>query len=132
MLEIDPDNIRIVRPDPGELAINTPVGSRMAIMMGGACYHAAQKLKSKLVRIAAHQFGIAESDAVYAQGSVTDPKKSGKTLSWAELVNIGHRQFHALPEGMEPGLETTHVMQVPTGTKLPGERPCADVSLSFV
>ena len=40
-------------------------------------------------------------------------------LTWAELVNIAHRNFHLLPEGMEPGLETTHVMQVPTGTKLP-------------
>ena len=119
VLEIDPDNIRIVRPDSlACLPSNTPVGSRMAIMMGGACYHAAQKLKAKLVKIAAHQFGIAESDAVYAQGGVSDPKSS-KTLSWTDLVNLGHRQFHALPEGMEPGLETTHVMQVPTGTKLP-------------
>jgi 2-furoyl-CoA dehydrogenase large subunit len=119
VLEIDPDNIRIVRPDSlASLPSNTPVGSRMAIMMGGACYHAAQKLKAKLTKIAAHQFGIAESEAVYAQGNVTDPK-ANKTLSWIDLVNIGHRQFHALPEGMEPGLETTHVMQVPTGTKLP-------------
>lgn len=119
VLEIDPDKIRIVRPDSlASLPSNTPVGSRMAIMMGGACYHAAQKLKAKLVKIAVHQFGIAEDDAVYAQGNVSDPK-SGKTLSWMELVNLGHRQFHSLPEGMEPGLETTHVMQVPTGTKLP-------------
>ncbi|MBR0869427.1 xanthine dehydrogenase family protein molybdopterin-binding subunit [Bradyrhizobium tropiciagri] len=119
VLEIDPDKIRIVRPDSlASLPSNTPVGSRMAIMMGGACYHAAQKLKSKLTQIAAHQFGVAENDAVYAQGNVTDPR-SGKTLSWIDLVNIGHRQYHALPPGMDPGLETTHVMQVPTATKLP-------------
>ncbi|ARQ02663.1 xanthine dehydrogenase family protein molybdopterin-binding subunit [Pseudorhodoplanes sinuspersici] len=119
VLEIDPDLIRIVRPDSlSSLPSNTPVGSRMAIMMGGACYYAAQKLKSKLTKIGAHQFGIAEDAAVYSQGSVADPK-SNKTLSWTDLVNIGHRHFHALPDGMEPGLETTHVMQVPTGTKLP-------------
>jgi len=119
VLEIDPDKIRIVRPDSlASLPSNTPVGSRMAIMLGGACYHAAEKLKAKLIKIAAHQFGTAESEAVYAQGGVTDPK-SGKSLSWTDLVTIGHRQFHALPEGMEPGLEVTHVMQVPTGTKLP-------------
>jgi 2-furoyl-CoA dehydrogenase large subunit len=119
VLEIDPDLIRIVRPDSlACLPSNSPVGSRMAIMLGGACYHAAEKLKTKLKRIGAHQFGLSVDDVVYAQGGVSD-SRSHKTLSWAELVNIGHRQFHALPAGMEPGLETTHVMQVPTGTKLP-------------
>ena len=51
---------------------------------------------------------------VYACGGVSDPG-GGKQLGWAEIVNIAHRNFHLLPEGMEPGLEATHVMQVPTG-----------------
>ncbi len=119
VLQIDPDLIRVVRPDSlACLPSNSPVGSRMAIMLGGAAFHAAQKLKTKLTRIAAHQFGISEDKAVYASGGVTDPK-SGKTLAWIDIVNIGHRNFHLLPEGMEPGLESTHVMQVPTGNKLP-------------
>jgi 3-oxo-Delta1-steroid hydratase/dehydrogenase large subunit len=119
VLEIDPDLIRVVRPDSlASLPSNTPVGSRMAIMMGGACFHAAHKLKTKLTQIGAHQFGLSEGDVEYAGGGVSDPK-SKKALFWADLVNIGHRQFHALPAGMEPGLEATHVMQVPTGTKLP-------------
>lgn len=119
VLEIDPDLIRIVRPDSlASLPGNTPVGSRMAIMMGGACFHAAHKLKTKLMQIGAHQFGLSEGDVEYAGGGVSDPK-SKKSLSWADLVNIGHRHFHALPAGMEPGLEATHVMQVPTGNKLP-------------
>ncbi|WP_342726313.1 xanthine dehydrogenase family protein molybdopterin-binding subunit [Bradyrhizobium sp. B097] len=119
VLEIDPDLIRIVRPDSlASLPSNSPVGSRMAIMLGGACYHAAQKLRHKLTRIGAHRLGIPEGDATYAQGSVSDPKSSAR-LSWIDLVNLGHRHFHALPEGTEPGLEATHVMQVPTGTKLP-------------
>ncbi|WP_407176840.1 xanthine dehydrogenase family protein molybdopterin-binding subunit [Bradyrhizobium sp. STM 3562] len=119
VLEIDPDLIRIVRPDSlNSLPSNTPVGSRMAIMLGGAAFHAAQKLKAKIVKLAAHQFGCAEQDVVYAGGAVSHGA-SGKKLAWAEHVNIAHRNFHLLPEGMEPGLETTHVMQVPTGTKLP-------------
>jgi 2-furoyl-CoA dehydrogenase large subunit len=119
VLEIDPDLIRIVRPDTlSSLPSNSPVGSRMAIMLGGAAFHAAQKLKTKIVRIAAQQFGCSESDVVYDRGSVSCAKV-GRALSWAEHVNIAHRNFHLLPEGMEPGLEVTHVMQVPTGTKLP-------------
>jgi 2-furoyl-CoA dehydrogenase large subunit len=118
VLEIDPDLIRIVRPDTlSSLPSNSPVGSRMAIMLGGAAYHAAQKLKAKIVRIAAHQFGCAETEVAYKEGLVSNA--AGKSLSWVEHVNIAHRNFHLLPEGMEPGLEATHVMQVPTGTKLP-------------
>ena len=119
VLQIDPDLIRIVRPDTlASLPSNSPVGSRMAIMLGGAAFHAAQKLKAKIVRIAAQQFGCDEKDVVYEGGAVSKVA-SNKKLTWNEHVTIAHRNFHLLPEGMEPGLEATHVMQVPTGTKLP-------------
>ena len=37
VLEIDPDRIRVVRPDSlSSLPSQSPVGSRMAIMLGGA------------------------------------------------------------------------------------------------
>jgi 2-furoyl-CoA dehydrogenase large subunit len=119
VLEIDPDLIRVVRPDSlASLPSNSPVGSRMAIMLGGACYHAAHKLKARMVRLGAHQFGCRDSDVVYAGGSVS-ATATGQALSWSDLVTIAHRNFHRLPDGMEPGLEVTHVMQVPTGTKPP-------------
>lgn len=119
VLQIDPDRIRVVRPDTlASLPSNSPVGSRMAIMMGGACFHAAQKLKDKLVKIGAFRLGVAPEAATYGTGAVIDPA-SGRRLEWADLVNLGHRQFHLLPPGTDPGLEASHVMQVPTGTKLP-------------
>jgi CO/xanthine dehydrogenase Mo-binding subunit len=119
VLQIDPDLIRVIRPDSlACLPSNSPVGSRMAIMLGGAAFHAAQKLKAKLTRVAAHQFGLSADKVVYASGGVSDPS-SELQLGWIEIINIAHRNFHLLPEGMEPGLEATHVMQVPTGNKLP-------------
>jgi 2-furoyl-CoA dehydrogenase large subunit len=117
VLEIDPDQIRVVRPDSlASLPSNSPVGSRMAIMLGGACFHAAQKLKDKLVRIGAKRLERPVGEVAYAQGSVT---AGGAAVAWADLVTIAHRNFHLLPEGMEPGLEVMHIEQVPTGTKLP-------------
>jgi 2-furoyl-CoA dehydrogenase large subunit len=117
VLEIDPDQIRVVRPDSlASLPSNSPVGSRMAIMLGGACFHAAQKLKDKLICIGAKRLGRAESEVAYAHGAVA---AGGATLTWMDLVTIAHRNFHLLPEGMEPGLEAMHVEQVPTGTRLP-------------
>ena len=119
VLQIDPDKIRVVRTDSDtSLPSNSPVGSRMAVMLGGACFHAAGKLKAKLVKIGARRLGRAESEVEYADGQIVD-HASGKVVSWMDLVTIAHRHFHELPEGLEPGLETTHVYQVPTGTELP-------------
>jgi CO/xanthine dehydrogenase Mo-binding subunit len=120
VLEIDPDRIRVVRPDSlSSLPSNSPVGSRMAIMLGGAAFHAANKLKDKVIAIAAHDLGIPAERAVYRDGNVTDGADAQKARSWMDLVTIAHRNFHRLPEGFEPGLAVSHVMQVPTGGTLP-------------
>ncbi len=121
VLEIDPERIRVARPDSlASLPTNSPVGSRMAVMLGGAGFHAAQKLKDKLVRIAAHDLGVDASDIAYKAGDVSTADSS-KRRTWAELVHIAHRNFHRLPPDMEPGLEVSHIMQVPTGGGLPTE-----------
>jgi 3-oxo-Delta1-steroid hydratase/dehydrogenase large subunit len=109
-----------VRPDSlASLPSQSPVGSRMAIMLGGAAFHAAQKLKARLVAIAAHDLGIAPERAVYGAGDVSDKSVPQSRRTWLELVTIAHRNFHRLPPDTEPGLAFTHVMQVPTGGKLP-------------
>src|SRR6266540_4324838 len=120
VLEIDPDRIRVVRPDSlSSLPSQSPVGSRMAIMLGGAAFHAAQKLKARLVAIAAHDLKIPLERATYDAGHVFDRVALQNRRSWAELVTIAHRHFHRLPPDTEPGLAFTHVMQVPTGGQLP-------------
>src|SRR5467141_1221820 len=120
VLEFDPDRIRVVRPDSlASLPSQSPVGSRMAIMLGGAAFHAAQKLKARLLAIAAHDLKIAPERAAYGAGDVFDRSTPQNRRTWSELVTIAHRYFHRLPPGTEPGLAFTHVMQVPTGGRLP-------------
>jgi 2-furoyl-CoA dehydrogenase large subunit len=120
VLEIDPDRIRVVRPDSlAALPSQSPVGSRMAIMLGGAAFGAAQKLKERLIAIGAHDLAIPRERASYGNGAVFDAENPHKQRGWAELVTIAHRNFHRLPPGIEPGLAFTHVMQVPTGGQLP-------------
>jgi len=120
VLEIDPDRIRVVRPDSlAALPSQSPVGSRMAIMLGGAAYHAAQKLKERLIAIGAHDLVIPRERATYSGGDVSDAASPQHRRSWAELVTIAHRKFHRLPPGIEPGLAFAHVLQVPTGGRLP-------------
>jgi 2-furoyl-CoA dehydrogenase large subunit len=120
VLEIDPDQIRVVRPDSlASLPSQSPVGSRMAIMLGGAAFHAAEKLKQRLIAIAAHELKIPSEQAIYRSGDVCDEARPQSRRTWAELVTIAHRNFHRLPPATEPGLAFTHVMAVPTGGSLP-------------
>jgi 2-furoyl-CoA dehydrogenase large subunit len=120
VLQLDPDLVRVTRPDSlNSLPSGSPVGSRMAIMLGGAAFHAANKLKAKLTAIAAHDLGIALDRAIYANGEVYDRNAPQNKRSWADLVQIAHRNYHRMPADMEPGLAVSHVMQVPTGGKLP-------------
>lgn len=120
VMEIDPERIRVVRADSlNSLPSNSPVGSRMAIMLGGAAFHAARKLKEKLIAIAAHDLGVPAEQLVYQDGDVLDRSAPDKKRTWAQLVTIGHREVHRLPPGTEPGLATSHIMPVPTGGTLP-------------
>jgi len=120
VLQIDPDTIRVARPDSlNSLPSGTPVGSRMAIMLGGAAFHAAQKLKAKLVAIAAHDLGISPERAVYKDGSVFDRNAPQNKRTWGDLVQIAHRNIHRMPAGFEPGLAVSHIYDVPTGGTLP-------------
>jgi 2-furoyl-CoA dehydrogenase large subunit len=120
VLQVDPELIRVVRPDSlNSLPSGTPVGSRMAIMLGGAAFHAATKLKTKLTTIAAHDLGIPLERAVYDQGNVYDKNKPEHRRTWLDLVQIAWRSYHRMPADMEPGLAASHIMQVPTGGTLP-------------
>lgn len=122
ILHREPDSIRVLHADSlNALPSNSPVGSRMAIMLGGAAAGAAKKIRSKLLRIAAFNLGVAPDDLVYEGGHVAARHDDQKRLSWDALIEIAHRKFHLLPEGMEPGLQEKFVWEVPTGGMLPTE-----------
>jgi 2-furoyl-CoA dehydrogenase large subunit len=120
VLERDPASIRVVRADSlTALPSNSPVGSRMAIMLGGAAAGAAKRVKETLIAIAAHNFECAPGDLEYRGGDVALKGAPAKKLSWDQLVEIAHRKFHKLPGGLEPGLQAKFVWEVPTGGGMP-------------
>src|SRR3954447_15124399 len=98
VLQIEPDLIRVIRPDSlAALPSNSPVGSRMAIMLGGAAFHAGEKLKAKLLAIAARKLGMRPEQLIYRAGNVFAREQPERRVSWGELVTIAHRNFHLLP-----------------------------------
>ncbi len=120
VLERDPETIRVVRADSlSALPSNSPVGSRMAIMLGGAAAGAAKKIKETAAAIAAKKLGVAPAEIDYADGVFSVRGEPGKKLTWQAVCETAHRRFHELPDGMEPGLQAFHVLEVPTGGTLP-------------
>ena len=121
ILERDPAGVRVVRADSlTALPSNSPVGSRMAIMLGGAAAGAAKTIRETLVAIAAHNFECSPDDLEYRGGNVSLKGAPEKKMTWDQLVEIAHRKFHRMPPGLEPGLQAKFVWEVPTGGGLPG------------
>jgi 2-furoyl-CoA dehydrogenase large subunit len=120
VLERDPADIRVVRADSlSALPSNSPVGSRMAIMLGGAAAGAARKIKEALIEIAAHNLGCTAESVEYQEGNVAVRGHPQKRMAWDELIAIAHRKYHQMPPGLEPGLQAKFVWEVPTGGALP-------------
>ena len=120
VLQRDPDSIRVTRTDSlASLPSNSPVGSRMAIMLGGAMYGAAEKLKARLLEIGAHNLQLSAEQLEYREGDVVAKANSDVRVEWRELVEIAHRRYHDMPNDMEPGLQARHVWEVPTGGMMP-------------
>ena len=122
VLERDPDTIRGVHAESlGALPSNSPVGSRMAIMLGGAAAGAAEKIKKQLLEIAAHNFQLPVDRLIYDGGDISVDGDPDKVMNWHLLIDIAHRQYHKMPLGSEPGLQAQHTWEVPTGGALPAE-----------
>ena len=89
----------------------------MAIMLGGAAARAAEKLKAKIIAIAAHHLQCDATSIDYQGGAMLSA--NGRHITWDDIIESAHRQIHRLPDGMDPGLASFDIMQVPTGGDLP-------------
>jgi 2-furoyl-CoA dehydrogenase large subunit len=122
-MEHAPEDIRVIHADSrAGFPTVAPVASRMAIMLGGAAAGAARKLKDRVMQIAAHNLGRPVADIEYEGGTVYDRTDPARRLTWQEICFIAHNQDHKMPDGLEPGLQTYHVLKVPKGGKLPDDQ----------
>ena len=104
-LERDPDAIRVVHADSlVGLITRSPVASRMAIMLGGAAAGAAQKLKKKLLAIAAHNLGKPADQLEYDGGDVVDASDRSKKIGLGRA--LPHRPPEARPHAGGDGAGT--------------------------
>jgi carbon-monoxide dehydrogenase large subunit len=108
-LGIPMGDVEIIHGDTGRTPFGLgSYGSRSASVGGSALVRSAEKIRTKLIKMAAFQLEAAEEDVVYdrATGKAHVKGSPDKAKSFVEL-SVGTLTAHQLPEGMEPGLEET-------------------------
>jgi carbon-monoxide dehydrogenase large subunit len=75
---------------------------------GSSLVKSAEKIRKKMLKIAAHQLEAAEEDLVYDRndGSIYVKGSPGQRKSFFD-ISLGSYTAHNLPAGIEPGLEET-------------------------
>lgn len=122
-LGLDPSEISVLE---GDTTIS-PYGlgawaSRFSIAGVGSVLMACDKVKSKLIRIAASKLGISPSDIIFEGAHLTSVKDQRKSISIKELATIAYTKIYALPPGVEPGIEETARYILPNIRYIPDEK----------
>ena len=111
-LQIDPQDIVVTYSDSDHGLNGTgPGGSRFTVMLAGAVVGAAQQLKEKLIRIAAHMMEADASDLELRDGKVGVRGVPGMEKTLAEVALHAHFFGLSLPDdpSLTSGLDAAHV-----------------------
>jgi carbon-monoxide dehydrogenase large subunit len=107
-LQIPMDDITIVHGDTGKMPFGWGTyGSRSAAVGLSAITVAAGKIRDKAAKIAAHLLEAAPEDIEYVGGAFQVKGVPERKKTWFDTSLQAHLA-HNLPDGMEPGLETSH------------------------
>lgn len=85
-----------------------PGGSRLGVALTGAALGAADRLREKLVRVAAHLLGVAPEQVVLRDGRLKVPGVPGAELPLAQVAGTMLARSDLLPEGMDPRPEASY------------------------
>jgi carbon-monoxide dehydrogenase large subunit len=121
------EDIRVVHGDTDavQYGIGT-MGSRSVCNGGSAVLLAAQELRQKAVRIAAHALQVAPEKIVYEQGRMFSKSAPERVLTLQEVTRIAYHGAN-LPDGMPPGMEVTSFFSAPNFTSPFGTHLCVVV-----
>jgi carbon-monoxide dehydrogenase large subunit len=120
---IDFDDVMVVVGDTLSTPYSTgPWGSRVAAVCGAAIMDAGQKLKDKVLKIAAHRLEARYADLKIERGEIFVLGSPQRKVSVTEIAEIGISAIHKLPRGMEPGLEITTSFDPPLIRLTPDEK----------
>lgn len=112
-LGLDPEQVVVTTGDTfGSPHSVGAMGSRGTLAGGGAILTAATSVRSKILRLAAHQLGVSLDSLDMTGGIITTKEDSSIHLPVAEIAEWGILG-QGLPQGEEPGLEATSYWRQP-------------------
>ena len=115
-LGIPVDRIQVRHGDTSEspMGIGT-FGSRSAAVDGSATYEAADRVRAKAAKMAAHMLEASADDIVFENGQAHVAGSPESSVSWGEIATVAY-QSHNLPDDIEPGLEASVVFSPANAT----------------
>jgi len=114
-LSIPFDDVTVFHGDTAQVPMGVGTyGSRSTAVGGPAVYFAAQKVRKKMARIAAHKLGAKPADLVFDDGKIR-LKDGSRSVTFNEVAEEAY-MARELPPGMEPGLSEMHVFEPPNFT----------------
>jgi 2-furoyl-CoA dehydrogenase large subunit len=116
VLDVEPRSVRVIAEmdtatSPWSIASGS-YSSRFAPAGSSAVYTAAQRVRCKLLRLAAHQLQVADSELTVRAGRVYHGERD-TGLSLRRLAGLTHWNPSELPEGIEPGVFETCYYNIP-------------------
>jgi carbon-monoxide dehydrogenase large subunit len=115
-LGVTPGDVTVLHGDTGIVPYGFGTGGSRAATVGGtAVLLAAQTVKDKARKIAAHLLEAAEADVVDDGGRFHVRGLPDKGLTLAEIARVAHRGAR-IPPGMDPGLDASRMYDPPDFT----------------
>ncbi|HVB28309.1 MAG TPA: xanthine dehydrogenase family protein molybdopterin-binding subunit [Terriglobia bacterium] len=114
-LDIPFDDVTVFHGDTAQVPMGIGTfGSRATAVGGSAVYVAAQRVKKKMARIAAHKLGVKPGELVFEEGNI-QTKDGSKSVTFKKVAEEAY-MARELPPGMEPGLSELYVFEPPNFT----------------
>ncbi|MDQ0253383.1 2-furoyl-CoA dehydrogenase large subunit [Evansella vedderi] len=118
VLGVKPETIKVIAEmdtatSPWSVASGS-YSSRFGPIGSSAVFQAAQKVRTKLLRIAEHQLKVPIQNLKISNGKVVVQGHEEKQLSLKRLIGTAHWNPQDLPEGMEPGIHESAFYTVST------------------
>ena len=111
-LGVLPRDVRVVHSDTDAVAQgNGTMGSRSLIVGGSATLLAAQQVRAKAIRLAAHLLQLDPQRVMLENARFGDVGDPARSIALAEVAAHAFAGPRDLPEGMEPCLEATALFE---------------------
>ena len=123
-LGVSPDDVEVLHGDTAVSPIGMDTyGSRSLSVGGTALYNAAEKIRAKARKIAAHELEVAEDDLEWKNGKFQVAGAPDKAKTIPEVA-FSAWTAHNLPADVEPGLFASAVYDPPNFTFPSGAHIC--------